>query len=213
MPGRDKRDGRDATDARSERPATSRDVDGWVAEACHAADGRRLEALRALERGDMTSATSRALGRRLLDAGLAHPRPEPLDALPDITVVIPVRDRPEELDRCLAALDRDVKVIVVDDGSRDDVRLASVAARHGATLLRRDSPGGPAAARNAPIHDLTSELVAFLDSDCVPSRGWLQALAGHFEDPLVGAAAPRVRPSPGYPLLDAPTLSRRTVAP
>lgn len=156
-----------------------------------------LEALRALERGDTKSATARALGRRLLDAGLAHPRPEPRDAPTDITVVMPVRDRPEELDRCLAAIDCDVKVIVVDDGSRDDARLASVAARHGATLLRRDSPGGPAAARNAPIHDLTSELVAFLDSDCVPSRGWLRALAGHFDDPLVGAAAPRVRPSPG----------------
>jgi mycofactocin system glycosyltransferase len=167
------------------------------------------QALRALERGDRTSATTRALGRRLLDAGLAHPRPEPRDALPDVTVVIPVRDRPEELDRCLAALDRDVKVIVVDDGSRDHVRLDSVAARHGATLLRRDSPGGPAAARNAPIHDLMSELVAFLDSDCVPSRGWLQALAGHFEDPLVGAAAPRVRPSRDTP---SSTLQRYLAA-
>jgi mycofactocin glycosyltransferase len=167
------------------------------------------QALRALERGDGTSAATRALGRRLLDAGLAHPRPERRDALPDVTVVIPVRDRPEELNRCLAALDRDVNVIVVDDGSRDDVQLASVARLHGATLLRRDSPGGPAAARNAPIRDLTTELVAFLDSDCVPSRGWLHALAGHFEDPLVGAAAPRVRPSADTP---SSTLQRYLAA-
>jgi mycofactocin glycosyltransferase len=167
------------------------------------------QTLRALERGDRTSAASRALGRRLLDAGLAHPRPEPGDALPDVTVVIPARDRAEEVDRCLAALDPEIKVIVVDDGSRDDLRLASVARRHGARLLRRDSPGGPSAARNAAIRDLTSELVAFLDSDCVPSRGWLQALAGHFEDPLVGAAAPRVRPSPDTP---SSTLQRYLAA-
>jgi mycofactocin system glycosyltransferase len=40
---------------------------------------------------------------------------------------------------------------------------------------------------------LTTEFVAFLDSDCVPEAGWLAALIGHFEDPLVGAVAPRVR--------------------
>jgi GT2 family glycosyltransferase len=59
--------------------------------------------------------------------------------------------------------------------------------------IRRDVPGGPAAARNAAIPLVTTELVAFLDSDCVPPPGWIEALAGHFAEPRVAAVAPRVR--------------------
>lgn len=52
-------------------------------------------------------ATSAALARRLLDAGIAHPVTEPPAAIPapaDVTVVIPVRDRTDGLARLLAAL-------------------------------------------------------------------------------------------------------------
>jgi hypothetical protein len=122
---------------------------------------------------------------------------------------VPVRDRAEELDRCLAALtdapagaSRDAAVaaapatgipaLVVDDGSRDADAIAAVCARHGARLLRRSAPGGPAAARNHALAHVDSELVAFLDSDCVPPPGWVRALAGHFADPGVAAVAPRV---------------------
>ena len=152
--------------------------------------------LRALEQGTDSSAVARALRRRLLDAGIAHPRPQPRERVSDVTVVVPVRDRACDLERCLAALEPGVDLIVVDDGSRDPVSIAAVAARRGARLVRRPSAGGPAAARNAALSEVTTELVAFLDSDCVPAHGWLQALAGHFEDPVVGAVAPRVRPLP-----------------
>ena len=53
------------------------------------------------------NAKARALARRLLDTGIAHPA---LDARPgragpdEVTVVIPVRDRAAELARCLAGL-------------------------------------------------------------------------------------------------------------
>jgi mycofactocin system glycosyltransferase len=35
-------------------------------------------------------------------------------------------------------------------------------------------------------------LLAFVDSDCVPSAGWLAGLLPHFADPVVGAVAPRI---------------------
>ena len=155
-----------------------------------------MRVLRALEQGTDGSAVARVLRRRLLDAGIAHPRPQPRDAGGDVTIVVPVRDRPSDLDRCLAALEPQVGVIVVDDGSRDHAAVAAIAARRGARLVHRGAPGGPAAARNAALREVRTELVAFLDSDCVPADGWLRALAGHFEDPLVGAVAPRVRPLP-----------------
>jgi mycofactocin glycosyltransferase len=85
-------------------------------------------------------------------------------------------------------------VIVVDDGSTDPDAVAGVVARHGATLVARSHNGGPAAARNAGLAHVTTELVAFLDSDCVAPAGWITALAGHFADPTVAAVAPRIVP-------------------
>jgi mycofactocin system glycosyltransferase len=136
-----------------------------------------------------------ALARRLTDAGIAHLRPEPgpVDA---VTVIIPVRDRPRELDRCLSALGPG-RVLVVDDGSWDPAAVAAVCTRHGAGLLRCEVAGGPAAARNSGLAHVGTELVAFLDSDCVPDPGWLALLAGALGDSAVGAVAPRIRPLGG----------------
>jgi GT2 family glycosyltransferase len=156
-----------------------------------------LRALGALKEGRIDSQPAGVLGRRLLDAGMAHPRPAPRDAGDRVTVVIPVRDRPEQLARCLAALDRGTRTIVVDDGSLDGAAVAALAVLHGAKLIRRPLPGGPAAARNDALEGLTTELVAFLDSDCVPPKDWLGSLVGHFDDTSVAAVAPRVRPAYG----------------
>jgi mycofactocin system glycosyltransferase len=154
-------------------------------------------ALAELRAGPVRSTAGGTLARRLTDAGLAHPRPPELAAAPDVTVLIPARDRPELLDRCLTALGRRYPVVVVDDGSRNPAAVADVAARHRATLLVRAVNGGPAAARNTGLADLTSELVAFCDSDCVPESGWIDRLAAHLADPAVAVAAPRIRPVPG----------------
>ena len=82
--------------------------------------------------------------------------------------------------------------MVVDDASRDQAAVERVAADHGAKLIRRDVNGGPAAARNTGLADSTSDLVAFVDSDCEPSPDWIARLAGHFADPLVAVVAPRI---------------------
>ncbi|MGO9792397.1 MAG: mycofactocin biosynthesis glycosyltransferase MftF [Solirubrobacteraceae bacterium] len=150
-------------------------------------------ALEQLEQGAGTSDATLALGHRLIDAGLAHPRPPRRDGVAGVTIVVPVHDRAAELDRCLTALGSQAPVIVVDDGSRDRRTVAAVAARHGAKIVHRTTCSGPAAARNAALPEVETELIAFLDSDCVAERGWLGALVGHFEDPRVGAVAPRVR--------------------
>ena len=149
------------------------------------------------------SPKARALARRLLDTGIAHPA-ENLGALEgscapgDVTVVIPVRDRQAELVRCLAGLARTPRVIVVDDCSADPAAIARIASEAGARVLRRPENGGPGAARNTGLAAADTPLVAFLDSDCVPGPGWLDALLPHFADPAVGAVAPRIVPdAPG----------------
>ena len=146
-------------------------------------------------------AVTATLAARLLDCGLAHPdpaHPEP-DGAPagELTVVVPVKDRPAELDRLLGALradpdTADVPVLVVDDGSADPVAVTAITARHHARVLRHATARGPAAARNAGLRAATTELVAFLDSDCVPLPGWSAPLVRHTADPRLALVAPRI---------------------
>ncbi|MDQ1006198.1 mycofactocin system glycosyltransferase [Streptomyces sp. V4I23] len=149
-----------------------------------------------------------ALARRLLDAGLAHPRPLP-SPVRDTTIVIPVRDRADQLDRLLTALRADpptsaLPVLVVDDGSEDAAALARAARRPGVRLLVHRHNLGPAAARNTGLRNAGTAYVAFCDSDVVPEPGWLAPLLAQFADPAVALAAPRVvaLPVPEPGLLD-----------
>ncbi|MGY1681517.1 mycofactocin biosynthesis glycosyltransferase MftF [Geodermatophilus sp. SYSU D01176] len=147
-------------------------------------------------------AVSAALAARLLDAGLAHPEPDGAPA-GELTVVVPVKDRPAELDRLLTALRADpdtagVPVLVVDDGSADPAAVTATAGRHRARVLRHATARGPAAARNAGLRAATTPLVAFLDSDCVPLPGWSGPLARHTADPRLALVAPRITALPAH---------------
>jgi mycofactocin glycosyltransferase len=140
---------------------------------------------------------ARALARRLLDTGIAQPAgyAGAVTGPRDVTVVIPVRDREAELARCLAGLSAGpAAVIVVDDASYDAAAVARIAVAAGARALRRPVNGGPGAARNTGLAAADTPLVAFVDSDCVPGPGWLDALLPHFADPAIGAVAPRIVP-------------------
>ncbi len=75
--------------------------------------------------------TPRPVARLLLDRGLADPwwpRPRADDSVDDVTVVVPVRDRPHQLARLLAALPAAARCVVVDDGSLDPGPTRAVAA-------------------------------------------------------------------------------------
>jgi len=147
--------------------------------------GRRLE---------VADAASERLADRLLAMGMADPvvaELPPVD-LAELTVVVPVHDRPKELDRLLAALGGKVGVIVVDDASAHPEAIAQVARRHGAELVALDRNVGPAGARNAGLARVRTPYVAFVDSDVVAEPEALALLLRHFHDPLVAAVAPRV---------------------
>ncbi|MEB3068039.1 mycofactocin biosynthesis glycosyltransferase MftF [[Mycobacterium] vasticus] len=142
---------------------------------------------------EVRDAVSAQLARTLLDATVAHPRPAGGPSHLDVTVVIPVRDNITGLKRLLAAL-RGLRVIVVDDGSQVPVRADELTSAHccNVQVLRHSSSRGPAAARNTGLAACGTDFVAFLDSDVLPRRGWLEALLGHFCDPTVALVAPRI---------------------
>lgn len=156
------------------------------------ADGRAAYA--ELLAGPVASAAARSLARYLTDAGLAHPQPVAVDVSKRATVIVPARDRPDLLEHCLESLGAALPVVVVDDGSSDPDAIAKVAAEHGARLIRREVAGGPAAARNAAIPVVDTDFVVMVDSDCVVPREWVERLAGHLSDPVVGLVAPRIVP-------------------
>ena len=101
-----------------------------------------------------------------------------------IAVVIPARDAAHVLGRTLAALGPAPEVVVVDNGSSDATAAVAVAA--GARVVRAPVPSRPGA-RNAGVRATTAERLAFLDADCVPEPGWLEALdRGLDRAPLAG---------------------------
>jgi mycofactocin system glycosyltransferase len=136
----------------------------------------------------------------LFEKGLLLRAGEPVLApgdLPSVTVVIPVKDRAGELARCLASLGRvrypaeKLEIVVVDDGSADGT--PEVARAVGATVVASGGRGrGPAAARNRGAAVARGDVLAFIDSDCVASEGWLAELAPRFADPEVVAVGGRV---------------------
>lgn len=154
------------------------------------------EAARMLTTGELCVAdsASRALVERLLDLGMVDPLVERLPDLPGVgvTVVVPVRDRPRELDRLLGSIGEPrTEVVVVDDASVDGEAVAQVVRRYGARLVRLPVNVGPAAARNHGLREVRTELVAFVDSDVV-LEGSLTRLVRHFHDPGLAAVAPRI---------------------
>jgi mycofactocin system glycosyltransferase len=138
---------------------------------------------------------ARLLARRLVSSGAFSPRPAQAGfGRRDVTVVVPVRDRPAQLDRLLTALD-DLDCVVVDDASSDAPATKEIAERHGARFVGLTINRGPAGARNAGMALVERSLVAFVDSDSLPPAGWLEPLLGHFDDPVVAAVAPRIVPA------------------
>ncbi|WP_328875470.1 mycofactocin biosynthesis glycosyltransferase MftF [Streptomyces sp. NBC_00287] len=134
------------------------------------------------------------LADRLLECGMAHPVAASLPAPDDprYTVVVPVRDRPRQLDRLLRSIGADPPVIVVDDASRHPAAVAAVAAQHGARLVALAANVGPAGARNAGLRLVTTPYVVFADSDIVLDPDTVPTLLRHFADPRVAMAVPRI---------------------
>jgi mycofactocin system glycosyltransferase len=144
---------------------------------------------------EVVDESSAHLADRLLATNMAQP--ETADARPldgtDLTVVIPVHNHAEDLDRALKAL-TGLRCVVIDDASTASAsgEVAAVADAHRATLVRLPRNLGPAGARNAGLDEVYTPYVAFVDSDIEMSADALCALGKHFVDPAVVMVGPRI---------------------
>jgi glycosyltransferase involved in cell wall biosynthesis len=108
--------------------------------------------------------------------------------MPHVSVIVPTRNRPERLRRCLAALRQQTypcssyEIIVIDDGSDrpldDVVRPGESPAP---VTLMRQANAGPASARNSGADRASGVLLAFTDDDCEPDADWIAALWARHE--------------------------------
>ncbi|MFI6575079.1 family 2 glycosyl transferase [Nocardiopsis sp. NPDC050513] len=150
----------------------------------------------------------RLLARRLVDSGLAHPRPE-RDAVPvepgTVEVAVVGQAGSAGLARTLDDLAADhpaLRPVVVGATGA----CAWVARARGARVV--PGPPGGAEARAAALDACSAPLLALLVAGARPGPGWLETALGHFADPGVAAVLPRVltaRPN-------APSYGEMTIA-
>lgn len=110
---------------------------------------------------------------------------------PDISVVIPFRNEAENLPRLLSSLESQTyprdkfEVILINDHS-DDNSENVIAAHKGKLQLKLiNLPAGTSGKKNAitiGVENSSGELIAGTDADCTHATGWLEVLAGEFDN-------------------------------
>jgi glycosyltransferase involved in cell wall biosynthesis len=117
-----------------------------------------------------------------------------------LTVVICTRDRPTMLARLLASVREhapDLDVLVVDSASVT-AETRTVAAEAGYRCIRLERPG-LSIARNAGLHTVGSDIVAFTDDDCIVVEDWTAPLRQWFADPRVAVVTGEMVAEDGKP--------------
>ncbi len=110
---------------------------------------------------------------------------------PTVALVIPGRNCQNTLESCLTSViplketGQVSQIVFVDDGSAD--ASISIAQRLGVQVLK-GSGGGPGHARNLGWRNVNSDLVWFIDSDCISHPETLLHLQRAIDDPTVAGA-------------------------
>jgi GT2 family glycosyltransferase len=121
-----------------------------------------------------------------------------LDPRLAVSIVVPTRNRPEDLARCLAALSkqvtsRAVEIVVVDNDPQSGL-TAPVVARFPAARLVKEHRKGLSYARNAGILASGADVIVATDDDVTMPEHWLERLVAPFSDPSVMVVTGNVLP-------------------
>lgn len=119
---------------------------------------------------------------------------------PSVTIIVAAHGRPAATCACVhSLLELDypadlIEIVVVDDAS--DPPLAPALVGLPIRLVRLEHNVGQSAARNLAAAEAGNALLAFIDNDCVASRGWLHELVPYFADPDLAIVGGRVLAPP-----------------
>ncbi len=123
-----------------------------------------------------------------------------MTAAPKVSVNIAVKDRRALLARCLDGLAaqtfRDFEVVVVDNGSTDGTAEELATRATAFPLTVATELGSLGAVRNTGVRASRGEIVAFVDSDCVPAPDWLANGTAAFDDQGVAVVQGATLPDP-----------------
>src|ERR1700686_4815224 len=134
-------------------------------------------------------------GQSLATEDVAVVRSVVVSDRPLVSVVVSTRNHASTLGRTVDAVmsqdtGSELEMIVVDNASTDDtsaVMLDAVErARRSLTYARLGADRGPAGGRNFGLGLARGEFIAFTDSDCTPSPGWLRVALDAFATPETG---------------------------
>jgi GT2 family glycosyltransferase len=122
-------------------------------------------------------------------------QPKPRRSWPRVTVIIPTKDAPDHLGRCLDAIYArstypNFGVLLVDNGTTDPEALR-VFERHPVEVLRFDVPFNFSRVNNIGARHADGDFVVFLNNDTeVLTPEWLETMVGLAEPDAVGAVGP-----------------------
>lgn len=121
--------------------------------------------------------------------------PKPRAAWPSVDIVIPTKDAPHHISRCLDSVYAqssypDFNVFVVDNGTTDPRALRAIRSSR-ASVVPFEGPFNFSRAINSGVAAGRGEFVVFLNNDTeVVTQGWLQEMVWLAERPDVGAVGP-----------------------
>ena len=124
---------------------------------------------------------------------VVHHKPRP--RWPQVTVIVPTRDAPAHLGRCLDSIFSrstypSFHVLLVDNGTTDAEAL-SIFERHPVDVIPFDGPFNFSRVNNLGASRADGEFVLFLNNDTeVQTPEWIEALVNLAEPEAVGAVGP-----------------------
>jgi glycosyltransferase involved in cell wall biosynthesis len=159
-------------------------------------------------------AARRAIGdhiRRMEIAGRVEACPENVEShrviyavpepLPKVSIIIPMRDRVDLIERCIASIREQtdypsIEFVVVDNGSIEAATLKFLHVMEqemAALIVRDDGPFNFSRLINRGVVAANGDVLAFLNNDIEANEGgWLREMVSHVVQPGVGAVGARL---------------------
>jgi GT2 family glycosyltransferase len=123
--------------------------------------------------------------------------PLPASSHARVSIIIPTRDAPEHISRCLKSIFAvtrypNFEVVVVDNGTTDRAASAAIAA-HDVVRVHYDKPFNFSEANNLGVSVASGDVVVLLNNDTeVVDPAWIETMVFYAQQHQVGAVGPKL---------------------